>query len=68
MQTSWIAASLFIGFIVYVTVKGQLAAYQQAIFGGQNQIPTNQYGGTAGNVAAPSGTGVGTGGGSGTAF
>lgn len=32
-QTSWIAAFIFVGFIVYVTVKGQLPQYRSAIFG-----------------------------------
>jgi hypothetical protein len=32
-QTSWIAAFVFVGFFVYITVKGQLPQYQAAIFG-----------------------------------
>lgn len=33
-QASYIAAFLFIGFIVFVTVRGELPAYKAAIFGG----------------------------------
>lgn len=45
MQTSWIAGSIFVGFVVYVTIKGQLPQYQKAIFGGQQS-----------STAAPTGT------------
>lgn len=34
-QNSWIAVSIFIGFFVYITVKGQLPQYQAAIFNGK---------------------------------
>lgn len=30
-QTSWIAAYLIIGFLVYITIKGQLPAYREVI-------------------------------------
>lgn len=30
-QTNWIAAYLLIGFVVYVTVKGQLSQYLQVL-------------------------------------
>jgi hypothetical protein len=30
-QTNWIAAFLVIGFIVYITVKGQLPQYRQVV-------------------------------------
>lgn len=33
-QSNWIAAFLFIGFFVYITIKGQLPQFQKAIFGG----------------------------------
>ena len=32
-QTSWIAAGIFIGFVVYITIKGELSAYKDAILG-----------------------------------
>lgn len=32
-QTSYIVAFLVIGFIVFVTIRGELTAYKQAIFG-----------------------------------
>jgi hypothetical protein len=32
-QTSYIAAALFLGFIVFVTIRGELPQYQAAIFG-----------------------------------
>jgi hypothetical protein len=38
-QTGWIAASIFIGFLVYVTIKGELPAYKDAIFSGAPSKP-----------------------------
>lgn len=52
-QTSWIAASLFIGFVVYITIRGELAKYKAAILGGQTQGTAM---GAAGNPANPSGS------------
>jgi hypothetical protein len=37
-QTSWIAAMLFIGFVVYITIKGQLSQFKTAIFNGKNAV------------------------------
>jgi hypothetical protein len=37
MQTSWIAGGVFVGFVVYITIKGELPAYRDAIFGGQDK-------------------------------
>jgi len=39
VQTSWIAGSVFVGFLVYVTVKGELPAYKDAIFGPGTTAP-----------------------------
>jgi hypothetical protein len=61
-QTSWIAAFIFIGFFVYITVKGQLPQFQAVIFGG-----STTGGATAGSTPAPSQSGSGTAGGSGSA-
>jgi hypothetical protein len=41
-QTSYIAAFLFIGFIVFITVKGELPQYKAAIFGGSSGVTTAQ--------------------------
>lgn len=35
-QTGWIAVYLFLGFIVFITVRGELSAYQAAILGTGN--------------------------------
>jgi hypothetical protein len=51
-QSSWIAAFLFIGFVVFITIKGQLPQFQAAIFGG----------------TTPPSSGSGSGGGGGGAF
>jgi len=32
LATSWIFGALFVGFFVYITVKGELGLYQAAIF------------------------------------
>jgi hypothetical protein len=32
-QTSWMAGSIFIGFVVFVTIRGELTLYKDAIFG-----------------------------------
>lgn len=44
-QSQWIAVYLFLGFIVYVTVRGQLPQFRDAIFAG------NTGGGSGGSSA-----------------
>ncbi len=39
-QTSYIAAFLFLGFIVFITIRGELAQYQAAILGGSAPAST----------------------------
>lgn len=43
MQSNWIAAFLIIGFLVYITLKGELASYKAVLFGpvpqGQSSTP-----------------------------
>jgi hypothetical protein len=58
-QTSWIAAFLFIGFIVYVTVKGQLPQYRAAIFGTSGSSSTSTTTGAASGTASVGTTGGG---------
>lgn len=50
-QNSVIAAALFIGFLVYITIKGRLAAYINLFFGNA----TSNLTGTTANAAVPSG-------------
>jgi hypothetical protein len=33
-QSQWIAVSIFVGFIVFITIRGELPLYRQAIFSG----------------------------------
>jgi hypothetical protein len=40
-QSSYIAAFIFIGFVVYVTVKGELPAYKAAILGSTSSTSTS---------------------------
>lgn len=40
-QTSYIAAFLFIGFIVFITIRGELPQYKAAIFGGDVTAATS---------------------------
>lgn len=45
MQTSWIAGAVFVGFVVYITIKGELPQYRDAIFGGgqvKSTAPANE--------------------------
>lgn len=39
-QTSYIAAFFFIGFLVFVTIRGELPQYKSAIFGGGSSAST----------------------------
>jgi hypothetical protein len=32
-QTSWIVGTIILGFVVYITLQGQLPAYKSALFG-----------------------------------
>lgn len=33
-QTSYIAAFLFLGFLIFITIRGELPQYKAAVFGG----------------------------------
>lgn len=35
-QTSWIAVFLFLGFAVFITIRGELGSYKDAILGTSN--------------------------------
>lgn len=49
-QSQWIAVYLVIGFLVYITVRGQLPQFRDAIFGGGSQ--------GAASTSTPSGSGT----------
>jgi hypothetical protein len=57
-QVNWIAAFLFIGFFVYVTIKGQLPQFQSAIFGGQQSGAATVASTASSAASTPSSTGT----------
>lgn len=54
-QTSWIASFLFIGFIVFITIRGELPQYKDAILGGETSTEAQ----TAANTAASAASTIG---------
>ncbi len=43
-QTSYIVGFLFLGFIIFIAIKGELPAYKAAIFGGTAPAPSGNTG------------------------
>ncbi len=41
-QTSYIVGALFLGFIVFITLRGELPQYRAAIFGGGSTVQAQQ--------------------------
>lgn len=55
-QTSWIAAFLFLGFIVFVTIRGELPQYKDAILGGETTSDAQAAATAATNAASTVGS------------
>jgi hypothetical protein len=56
MQTNWIAAFLLIGFLVFITIRGELPQYIAVLLGGDvaNGSPAGTVGGAGAGAAASS--------------